>query len=161
MGGLARTGRVRPRKLGHAVVGWTDYEATVRFLVDGFGFKASDYIKGEGAFVRLRNSKAPRACSPGDRPHLPHSSTPRISPRTWPVPTQRDSARRLDAGAGQGGLTRGGGVRRMTGDEKGYWDTCSSQTYCRTDYQARPEVMAMGEFVTSGCARTGRATTAA
>ncbi|MFI5856270.1 VOC family protein [Streptomyces parvulus] len=50
--GVLRTGRVRPRKLGHAVVGTTDFEATTAFFRDGLGFKASDYIKGHGAFLR-------------------------------------------------------------------------------------------------------------
>jgi len=43
---------VRPLKLGHVVLGSTDYAATSRFLTDGLGFKASDYLKGAGAFLR-------------------------------------------------------------------------------------------------------------
>ena len=50
--GILRSGPVRPRKLGHAVVGTTDLEATTSFFTDGLGFKASDYIKGAGAFLR-------------------------------------------------------------------------------------------------------------
>lgn len=50
--GVLRTGRVRPRKLGHAVVGTTDFETTTAFFRDGLGFKASDYIKDHGAFLR-------------------------------------------------------------------------------------------------------------
>jgi catechol 2,3-dioxygenase-like lactoylglutathione lyase family enzyme len=50
--GALRTGRVRPRKLGHAVIGSTDYQATIRFFLDGLGFKLSDLIKGQGAFMR-------------------------------------------------------------------------------------------------------------
>ncbi|MGW0669457.1 VOC family protein [Streptomyces sp. NPDC002746] len=50
--GILRTDRVQPRKLGHAVVGTTDFEATTAFFRDGLGFKASDYIKGHGAFLR-------------------------------------------------------------------------------------------------------------
>ncbi len=50
--GILRAGPVRPRKLGHAVVGTTDLEATTAFFTDGLGFKASDYIKGAGAFLR-------------------------------------------------------------------------------------------------------------
>ncbi len=50
--GVLRTGQVTPRKLGHAVLGSTDYEATQRFFTDGLGFKISDYIKGAGAFMR-------------------------------------------------------------------------------------------------------------
>ncbi len=50
--GVLREDRVRPRKLGHAVVGTTDFDATTAFFRDGLGFRASDYIKGHGAFLR-------------------------------------------------------------------------------------------------------------
>ncbi len=50
--GFTRPDRVRPRKLGHAVVGSTDHEATQSFFTDGLGFKVSDRVKGAGAFLR-------------------------------------------------------------------------------------------------------------
>ncbi len=50
--GVLRDDPVRPLKLGHAVIGSTDYEATSRFFTEGLGFKASDYLKGAGAFLR-------------------------------------------------------------------------------------------------------------
>jgi catechol 2,3-dioxygenase-like lactoylglutathione lyase family enzyme len=50
--GVIRPGRVRPRKLGHAVLGSTDQQATTSFFTDGLGFKISDQIKGAGAFMR-------------------------------------------------------------------------------------------------------------
>lgn len=50
--GILRTGSVKPRKLGHVVIGTTDLDATTRFFVDGLGFKPSDYIDGKGAFLR-------------------------------------------------------------------------------------------------------------
>jgi catechol 2,3-dioxygenase-like lactoylglutathione lyase family enzyme len=50
--GVLRDEPVRPLKLGHVVIGSTDYAATSRFFTDGLGFKASDYIKGAGAFLR-------------------------------------------------------------------------------------------------------------
>jgi Glyoxalase/Bleomycin resistance protein/Dioxygenase superfamily len=50
--GSMRADRVRPRKLGHAVLGSTDYRATMSFFVDGLGFKISDRIKDVGAFMR-------------------------------------------------------------------------------------------------------------
>ena len=50
--GVVRTGRVTPRRLGHVVSGTTDLGATVRFLVDGLGFKVSDRIGDKGAFLR-------------------------------------------------------------------------------------------------------------
>jgi catechol 2,3-dioxygenase-like lactoylglutathione lyase family enzyme len=50
--GILRDGPVAPRKLGHAVLGSTDPEATEAFFVSGLGFKISDRIKGAGAFMR-------------------------------------------------------------------------------------------------------------
>jgi catechol 2,3-dioxygenase-like lactoylglutathione lyase family enzyme len=50
--GVLRTVPIMPRKLGHAVLGSTDYEATQRFFTGGLGFKISDYIKGAGVFMR-------------------------------------------------------------------------------------------------------------
>ena len=43
--GFTRADRVRPRKLGHAVLGSTDYRVTTAFFTDGLGFKVSDRIK--------------------------------------------------------------------------------------------------------------------
>ena len=50
--GVLRTEPVMPRKLGHAVLGSTDYQITRAFFVDGLGFKVSDHIKGAGTFMR-------------------------------------------------------------------------------------------------------------
>jgi catechol 2,3-dioxygenase-like lactoylglutathione lyase family enzyme len=50
--GFTRQDRVRPRKLGHAVLGSTDHEASTAFFTEGLGFKVSDRIKGTGAFMR-------------------------------------------------------------------------------------------------------------
>jgi catechol 2,3-dioxygenase-like lactoylglutathione lyase family enzyme len=50
--GFTRTEPVRPRKLGHAVLGSTNHEATIAFFTDGLGFKVSDRIKNVGAFLR-------------------------------------------------------------------------------------------------------------
>jgi catechol 2,3-dioxygenase-like lactoylglutathione lyase family enzyme len=47
-----RNGPVRPRRLGHVVIGTTDYQASVALYTRGFGFKISDYIPGVGAFLR-------------------------------------------------------------------------------------------------------------
>jgi catechol 2,3-dioxygenase-like lactoylglutathione lyase family enzyme len=49
---FSRTGQVRPRKLGHAVVGSTDHDRTAAFFTDGLGFKVSDRIKGAASFMR-------------------------------------------------------------------------------------------------------------
>lgn len=50
--GIMRETQVKPRRLGHAVAGTTDLEASMRFFIDGLGFKVSDYIAGAGAFMR-------------------------------------------------------------------------------------------------------------
>lgn len=50
--GVLRTEAVRPRKLGHAVLGTTDVAATEAFFTAGLGFQVSDRIKDAGAFLR-------------------------------------------------------------------------------------------------------------
>lgn len=50
--GVLRTSPIQPRKLGHAVLGTSDLDATTAFFRDGLGFKTSDYIKDAGAFLR-------------------------------------------------------------------------------------------------------------
>jgi catechol 2,3-dioxygenase-like lactoylglutathione lyase family enzyme len=50
--GVLRTGGVRPRKLGHVVVGTTDFAVTAAFFRDGLGFLTSDLIKDVGVFLR-------------------------------------------------------------------------------------------------------------
>jgi len=50
--GVLRDEPVRPLRLGHVVVGSVDYAATSRFFIEGLGFKASDYIKDAGVFLR-------------------------------------------------------------------------------------------------------------
>lgn len=48
----SRDNPVRPRKLGHVVLGSTDFAASQRYFVDGIGFKLSDIVKDAGAFIR-------------------------------------------------------------------------------------------------------------
>ena len=50
--GVDREGPVRPRKLGHVVLGSTDQAATQRFFAEGLGFKVSDSVPGMAAFMR-------------------------------------------------------------------------------------------------------------
>jgi catechol 2,3-dioxygenase-like lactoylglutathione lyase family enzyme len=50
--GILREGRVKPRKLGHVVIGSTDGPATQKFFTGGLGFKVSDAIGSRGAFMR-------------------------------------------------------------------------------------------------------------
>ncbi len=49
---LDRTAAVRPRKLGHVVIGSVDQEATQDFFTAGLGFKTSDVVTGLAAFLR-------------------------------------------------------------------------------------------------------------
>jgi catechol 2,3-dioxygenase-like lactoylglutathione lyase family enzyme len=50
--GVLREGVVRPRRLGHVVLGSTDQEASQRFFTEGIGFKVSDLVRGSAAFMR-------------------------------------------------------------------------------------------------------------
>lgn len=50
--GILRADPVRPRKLGHVVLGSTDQEASQRFFQEGIGFKVSDTVRGLAAFMR-------------------------------------------------------------------------------------------------------------
>jgi len=50
--GILREGPVRPRKLGHIVIGSTDEDTSRRFFTEGLGFKTSDHVPGAAAFLR-------------------------------------------------------------------------------------------------------------
>ncbi|WP_350247563.1 VOC family protein [Rhodococcus sp. D-6] len=50
--GILREDRVRPRKLGHLVIGSTDQAATQKFFTDGIGLKISDVVPSIAAFMR-------------------------------------------------------------------------------------------------------------
>ena len=49
---ILRLGPVKPRRLGHVVLGSVDHAATQRFFVDGLGFKVSDWVPSRAAFLR-------------------------------------------------------------------------------------------------------------
>ncbi|GAA4546297.1 VOC family protein [Pseudonocardia xishanensis] len=49
---VLRDAPVRPRKLGHVVLGSTDQEASERFFAEGVGLKVSDTVPGVAAFLR-------------------------------------------------------------------------------------------------------------
>lgn len=49
---VLREQQVRPRKLGHVVLGSTDQETSQRFFNEGVGFKVSDSVAGHAAFMR-------------------------------------------------------------------------------------------------------------
>ena len=50
--GILREGAVKPRKLGHVVIGSVDQQATQRFFADGLGLKVSDNVPGLATFMR-------------------------------------------------------------------------------------------------------------
>ena len=72
--GVLREGPVRPRKLGHAVLGTTDFEATKGFFVDGLGFKVSDLIDGAGASCAAPPTTTTCWCSRRPVAFLHHTS---------------------------------------------------------------------------------------
>ncbi len=49
---ITRSDPVQPCKLGHAVIGCTDIETTMKFFTEGIGFKVSDYMGDKAAFLR-------------------------------------------------------------------------------------------------------------
>jgi catechol-2,3-dioxygenase len=50
--GTLRTSAVRPRRLGHVVVGSTDVEASEHLFIGILGFQVSDAVRNVGKFVR-------------------------------------------------------------------------------------------------------------
>ncbi|MFC4146108.1 VOC family protein [Micromonospora mangrovi] len=51
--GIMRPGPVRPRALGHVVLGTVDWPMSLRYFTEGIGFKVSDLVKEAGAFLRV------------------------------------------------------------------------------------------------------------
>lgn len=50
--GVERESAVKPRKLGHVVLGSTDQDFSQKFFQQGIGFKVSDTVPGLAAFMR-------------------------------------------------------------------------------------------------------------
>lgn len=71
---VLRQAPVRPRKLGHVVLGSTALEATQRFFVDGIGFKVSDTVAGLGAFLRCSTDHHNLLVQAAPMPLLHHTS---------------------------------------------------------------------------------------
>jgi catechol 2,3-dioxygenase-like lactoylglutathione lyase family enzyme len=71
---ILRDGPVRPRKLGHVVLGTTDLEASERFFIDGVGFKVSDTIAGLASFLRCSTDHHNLLVQPAPVPFLHHTS---------------------------------------------------------------------------------------
>ena len=49
---IERTNKVRPRRLGHVVVGSLDQAASQHFFTQGLGFKVTDRVPGLASFLR-------------------------------------------------------------------------------------------------------------
>ena len=72
--GVVVEGRVRPRRLGHFVLGSTDYEGSRRFFIDGLGFKVSDIVKDFGVFLRCSTDHHNVLVQRAPVPFLHHTS---------------------------------------------------------------------------------------
>jgi catechol 2,3-dioxygenase-like lactoylglutathione lyase family enzyme len=72
--GGRRDGAVRPRKLGHVVLGSVDVEASERLFVDTLGFRVSDTVSGVGSFVRCSEDHHNLMVSRSPEQFLHHTS---------------------------------------------------------------------------------------
>ena len=71
---VERDGPIRPRKLGHVVIGTPDADASQRFFVDGIGFKVSDEVPGIAAFMRCSTDHHNLLLQPSPVAFLHHTS---------------------------------------------------------------------------------------
>jgi len=71
---VRRTERVRPRKLGHVVLGTTELDASQRFFIDGVGFKVSDTVAGLASFLRCSTDHHNLLVQPAPVQLLHHTS---------------------------------------------------------------------------------------
>jgi hypothetical protein len=72
--GIVREARVRPRKLGHVVLGSVDFATSQRFFIDGLGFKVSDTIDGLASFLRCSTDHHNLLVQPAPVPFVHHTS---------------------------------------------------------------------------------------
>ena len=72
--GVLREGLVRPRRLGHFVLGTTDFETTTRFFTEGLGLKVSDIVKDHGVFLRCSEEHHNVLVQRAPVPFLHHTS---------------------------------------------------------------------------------------
>jgi len=61
-----------PRRLGHFVIGTPHIEQTLRFFVDGLGFRISDSVAGVAFFLRCSFDHHNLLIQPGPVPYLNH-----------------------------------------------------------------------------------------
>jgi catechol 2,3-dioxygenase-like lactoylglutathione lyase family enzyme len=71
---ILREESVRPRKLGHVVLGTPDAEASQRFFEEGIGFKVSDQVRGLAAFMRCSTDHHNLLLQPSPVAFLHHTS---------------------------------------------------------------------------------------
>jgi len=71
---ILRENPVRPRKLGHVVLGSTDFAASERFFVQGVGCKVSDRVPDAAAFLRCSTDHHNVLVQAAPIPFLHHSS---------------------------------------------------------------------------------------
>jgi hypothetical protein len=72
--GILRDKPVRPRKLGHVVLGSTDREFSQEFFTRGIGFKVSDSVPGIAAFMRCSTDHHNVLVQQAPLPFLHHTS---------------------------------------------------------------------------------------
>ncbi|MBM3673947.1 MAG: dioxygenase [Actinobacteria bacterium] len=72
--GIERPEPVRPRKLGHVVLGSPDQAATQRFFTEGLGLKVSDEIAGIAAFLRCSTDHHNLLVQDAPVPYVHHTS---------------------------------------------------------------------------------------
>jgi catechol 2,3-dioxygenase-like lactoylglutathione lyase family enzyme len=71
---ILRASAVRPRTLGHVLLGSTDLAASERFFIDGLGFKVSDTIAGLASFLRCSTDHHNLLVQAAPVPLLHHTS---------------------------------------------------------------------------------------
>jgi catechol 2,3-dioxygenase-like lactoylglutathione lyase family enzyme len=72
--GILREQPVRPRKLGHVVLGSTDQQVSQEFFQRGLGFKVSDTVPGLAAFMRCSTDHHNVLIQQAPVPYLHHTS---------------------------------------------------------------------------------------
>lgn len=72
--GILREGPVRPRKLGHVVIGTTDLATSHEFFVSGIGFKVSDRVGDIASFLRCSTDHHNLLLQSSPVPFLHHTS---------------------------------------------------------------------------------------
>jgi len=71
---ILRQEPIRPRKLGHVVIGTPDAEASQRFFLEGIGFKISDQVRGLASFMRCSTDHHNLLLQPAPVAFLHHTS---------------------------------------------------------------------------------------